>query len=363
MQPTPGEPAPVVKDEPPPFEANGPEISRSETEKGDFQATAGSSDDPRWRPLIDPVSVIAGIGRSRKLIAATTLIGAMIGVAVALSTPRKYEAFAELLIDPRDLKLTDRDLMQTGLPNDATLAIVENQVRVLTSGTVLNRVVDRLNLTADSEFNGENQGGIGNVFSSLRALLSSSNGAGGDAGDRRRALAVGNLAETLHVERGGKTFVVSIGATTEEPERSALIANTLIEVFFQTYGELLSNTAGRATGELQAKLEELRAGLDEAEREVERYRAEHDLVDAQGKLISDDELVKLNEQLSIARPARSSSTHAPSRRVRSMSRRCLAAACPRSLPVGHVRAALAICRDETGGGPAFGQASAAASRR
>ena len=34
---------------------------------------------------------------------------------------------------------------------------------------------------------------------------------------------------------------------------------------------------------------------------IEKYRAEHDLVDAQGKLISDDELVKLNEQLSIAR--------------------------------------------------------------
>ena len=73
---------------------------------------------------------------------------------------------------------------------------------------------------------------------------------------------MGNLAEGLHVERGGKTFVVSIGATTEEPEKSALIANTLIEVFFKAYGELLSNTAGRATDELLAKLDELRTGLD-----------------------------------------------------------------------------------------------------
>ena len=159
----------------------------------------------------------------------------------------------------------------------------------------------QLNLTEDSEFNGQQQGGIGNIFSSLRALLSSGNGPGGDAGDRRHALAVGNLAESLHVERGGKTFVVSIGAMTEEPEKSALIATTLIEVFIKAYGELMSGAAGRATDELQAKLDELRAGLDKAEREVEKYRAEHDLVDAQGKLISDDELVKLNEQLSIAR--------------------------------------------------------------
>ena len=72
-------------------------------------------------------------------------------------------------------------------------------------------------------------------------------------------------------------------------------------MFFKAYGELLSNTAGRATDELLAKLDELRNGLDQAERKVEKYRAENDLVDAQGKLISDDELVKLNEQLSIAR--------------------------------------------------------------
>ena len=44
--------------------------------------------------------------------------------------------------------------------------------------------------------------------------------------------------KACHVERGGKTFVVSIGAITEEPEKSALIANTLIEVFFKAYGEL-----------------------------------------------------------------------------------------------------------------------------
>ena len=297
VQATRVEPAPNVDEQP---QVDRREIEHPGPAESDFQTADRPPDDPRWKPLIDPVSVTGGIGRSTKLIVATTLIGAAIGVAIALSTPKKYEAFAELLIDPRDLKLTDRDLTQTGLPNDATLAIVENQVRVLTSGTVLNRVVDQLNLTEDSEFNGQQQGGIGNILSSLRALLSNGN-ASGDDGDRRRMLAVGNLAESLHVERGGKTFVVSIGAITGEPKKSALIANTLIEVFFKAYGELMSNAAGRATDELQAKLNELRAGLDEAERQVEKYRAEHDLVDAQGKLISDDELVKLNEQLSIAR--------------------------------------------------------------
>ena len=115
MQPARVEPAPVVEGDPPEPEISTPEVSEPEVDEPDigerdYQSTAGSPGDPRWRPLIDPVSVIGGIGRSKKLIAATTLIGALIGIAIALSTPKKYEAFAELLIDPRDLKLSDRDL-------------------------------------------------------------------------------------------------------------------------------------------------------------------------------------------------------------------------------------------------------------
>ena len=41
--------------------------------------------------------------------------------------------------------------------------------------------------------------------------------------------------------------------------------------------------------------------VEAAERKVEDFRATHDLVDAQGHLISDDQMLKLNEQLSIAR--------------------------------------------------------------
>ncbi|SFK63863.1 Uncharacterized protein involved in exopolysaccharide biosynthesis [Mesorhizobium albiziae] len=259
-----------------------------------------TADDPDlyWRPLIDPMRVVMGVVNSKGIILATTVIGALLGVAIAVSTPKQYESVAELLIDPRDLKIVDRDLTQSGLPSDATMAIVENQVRVLTSGTVLNKVVDKLNFTADPEFNGEGAGAISSPIAILRSLLSRDSGS---AGDNRRALAVSNLAESLTVERGGKTFVVVISARSRNPEKSALIANTLTDVFLQTYGEIQSDTAGRAADELTSRLAQLRADVEAAERKVEAYKTENDLVDAQGRLISDDEMVKLNEQLSIAR--------------------------------------------------------------
>jgi uncharacterized protein involved in exopolysaccharide biosynthesis len=253
-----------------------------------------------WKPLIDPMQVVRGIARSKMLILSTTVLGAALGVAIALSTPKKYEATTDVIIDPRDLKLTDRDLTQNVVASDATLAIVENQARILTSGTVLNKVVDTLNLTNDPEFNGQGKGGIG-LMSMLRSILSRHDAEGPVDEARRRALAVGNLAESLDVERGSKTFVVSVTATTHNAEKSALVANTMVKAFRQISSEMQSNTAGRANDELTARLDELRKGVETAERKVEDFRATHDLVDAQGHLISDDQMLKLNEQLSVAR--------------------------------------------------------------
>lgn len=272
---------------------------RHEEESPPVTATRRVEDTAAWRPLIDPLKVISGIANSKRLIFALTLAGAVLGIVVALSTPKKYESVAEMLVDPRDLRLTDREITTTGLPSDATLAIVENQVRVLTSGTVLNRVVDELNLTSDPEFNGEAGGGLFSVLTNWRALFQ--RGGGDDGGVRKRALTIDNLARSLSVERGGKTFVVSVGVTTESPDKSALIANTMTRVFLDTYGRFQSNTAGRAADELNSRLDELRREVEEAERKVEAFKAENDLVGSQGRLISEDELVTLNTQLSVAR--------------------------------------------------------------
>ena len=277
-------------------EGHQPQAAPEPRHAGRPPAGGGSEE---WKPLIDPMQVVHGITRSKALILSTTILGAALGVAIALSTPKKYEATTDVIVDPRDLKLTDRDLTQNVVASDATLAIVENQVRILTSGTVLNKVVTDLNLTNDPEFNGQGNGGIG-LMSTLRSILSRQDASPADEA-RKRALAVGNLYDSLDVERGGKTFVVSVSATTQNAEKSALIANTMVKAFKQISSDIQSNTAGRANDELTGRLGELRKGVETAERQVEDFRATHDLVDAQGHLISDDQMLKLNEQLSITR--------------------------------------------------------------
>ncbi len=254
-----------------------------------------------WTPLIDPLKVIGRVVDSKLLIVSTTILGALIGVAIALQTPKKYEAFTQLVIDPRDLKLSERNLTEQGLPSDATLAIVENQTHILTSGTVLAKVVASENLTSDPEFNGEGKSfGIRAFISELRSILSRRDDQASDPG-RRETIAIENLSRALSVERSGKSFVISIGVSTQSADKSSRIANAMTDIYLETYGQIQSQTAGRAADELTARLDELRKGVEDAEREVAAFKAENDIIDPQGRLITDDEIIKLNDQLSTAR--------------------------------------------------------------
>ncbi|MFC6488312.1 GumC family protein [Nitratireductor sp. GCM10026969] len=259
----------------------------------------GTDDGPYWNPLIDPVRVVDGIWRARRIVVLTTLMGAVIGVMVALATPKEYYSATELLFDPRSLQLVDRELTGGALPSDATLALIENQVSIIRSGSVLKKVAERLELADDPEFNGQGGGLLGKL-TNPRALLSF--GDGGDSSDIvRHALAVQNLAESLNVERNPRTFIIHIGVTTQDPDKSALIAGTTAEVYLETSNELQAAVAGRANTEISSQLDELRAEVEQAEQAVADFKAEHGLFDAQGRLMSDDVIVRLNEQLSTAR--------------------------------------------------------------
>lgn len=256
-------------------------------------------DDQEWKPLIDPLQVVRGITRSKLLIVSTTILGTVLGIAIAVSTPKKYEATTEIAINPGDLNLSNTDLTQPVGQPDAALAVVETRIKMVTSGNVLDKVVADLKLADNPEFNGQGSGGL-SVMSLIRSILSRQDGPAGE--DKiRQALAVRNLAESLSVERSGKSFVVSISAKTQDPKLSADIANTTRDVFQDQAAEDQFGTAGRATKQLTAKLEDLRNDVETAERKVEDFRATHDLVDAQGHLISDDQMLKLNDQLSLAR--------------------------------------------------------------
>jgi len=249
------------------------------------------------KPLIDLSILIAAVWRYRGLIVGTTIIGAIAGVFIALSTPHKYYAEARLFIDPREIRLTEDELRSPLMSTEAMIAMIDSQAAILMSTNVLVNVVDDLGLARDAEFNGSlNSGGIAGGIALIKQLIT-----GKDANSEAETEALTNLRDSMNVSRDPKTFVINIGVSSRDAEKSALISNAIVQTYLDAEGEAQSGLMERTSEAIDSRLETLRSDLNVAERAVENFKAENDLISVGKELIDDQQITAINQQLANAR--------------------------------------------------------------
>lgn len=297
------EPSSVAPDRTPDRPSDRPSAGpRGDRYNGDehYHWHAGSGAGPfedGSRPLLDASILISAVWRFRRLIAAATVGGAVLGVLMALSTPHKYYAESRLFVDPREIRVTEDDIRNQQLSTEAMLAITDSQLQILSSTSVLEKVVDDLGLDRDPEFNGSmSSGGIAGGLSLIRELFTGKNAT--TEGEQK---ALNNLRDALSVGRDAKTFVIIVGVDTRDPEKSALIANKIVETYLDSEGQAQSSLLERTSESIDTRINSLRADLDAAEREVERFKADNGLVGVGGQYIDDKEILALSDQLANAR--------------------------------------------------------------
>jgi succinoglycan biosynthesis transport protein ExoP len=258
--------------------------------------------EPQDRPLIDIATIMTSVWQLRKVILVLTAVGAIGGVLLAVSTPSVYVSQSKLYVDPREVRLTDSDLSKESLATEAILALVDSQLEVLRSRTVLEKVAVDLGLDRDPEFGGVSTGtgGIADGIGVIRDLVSPGKAEPAPAsGVNPRTLE--KLSDAVTVSRDPKTFIVTIEVKSRDPAKSALITNRLVATFLNEEQAAQSGFFQRTTLALDSRLADLRTELDSAENAVEKYKAEHDIVGAAGELIFDKQLLALNDQVGAVR--------------------------------------------------------------
>ena len=195
------------------------------------------------------------------------------------------------------IRVTEDDIRNQQLSTEAMLAITDSQLQILSSTSVLETVIADLGLDRDPEFNGSmSSGGISGGISLIKELFTGKNAT--TEGEQK---ALNNLRKALSVGRDAKTFVIIVGVDTRDPEKSALIANKIVETYLDSEGQAQSSLLERTSESIDTRINSLRADLDAAEREVERFKAENGLVGVGGQYIDDKEILALSDQLANAR--------------------------------------------------------------
>ncbi len=162
--------------------------------------------------------------------------------------------------------------------SDAMVLTIESQVSVITSDNVLRHVVEAEGLDHDLEFSGSSGTVDNGVLTALDEL-------------RRRHLVV---------TRAERTYVVDIKVTSVEAAKAARIANAIVKAYLAEQTDNLAADARQVSRSLSARLNDLQDGVRDAEERVEAYKRQTGIVNANGELLIQQQLARLDDQLTVA---------------------------------------------------------------
>lgn len=234
--------------------------------------------------------LLRAISERRVLIRNITFAVVALTAAAVLAMPTLYSTSAIVLLDQRKNNVADSSSVLSSLPTDPSS--LQNQIQVLASRDLALQVIAKLKLYADPEFNPALTRSEIPDLSPLHWLH------GGDAGGDPRDAIVNAFLANLDVSALGLSTSIEVNFTSRDPQKAALIANALAQSYTEDQVAIKVAAARRAAAWLSERMHQLGEQVQVQQAAVERYKTEHNLVDAEeGKSLVDQQLMAINAQL------------------------------------------------------------------
>jgi succinoglycan biosynthesis transport protein ExoP len=232
--------------------------------------TSGSTDTNVW---LSAWALLSGeLRRSLWLIILFAILFGFAGFALRAVVPARYVATADLMIDPRGFQVFENDLTTGQYDANAAVNFVESQMHVITSATVLARAYRYAQGDVDGA---ENQTPVD-------------------------PQAIDSLRRAVSISRAERSYILNISVRDSDPERAALLANSVVRAFLDEDASNREFTSGRLNSDLTARLEQLRERVAQSEAAVDQYNSTNNLVTVDGRLVVEHQLADAVRALSAA---------------------------------------------------------------
>lgn len=280
----------------------------SQREGGDWGAAVGASFAEQLR------RVRAVLWRGKGLIAAIIVL-VLVPTFLYLQQVRpRFTAQAEVLVEAPDTgdTLLDRSNASRTRLTEATIL---TEAEVLAATPLARRVIEKLRLDQDPEFNPRlrKPEGLALLLAQIdldswlpeswrRKKNADESLTPAARAEIDKARITGVFLSRLTVKAQRRSFVIIVQMTTEDREKSARIVNTLADLYVLDRLEAGFDETRRVTGWLTERLDMLRRDVSAAEQAVETYRATYNLRrKADRGTVTDQQLTEINSKLVLAR--------------------------------------------------------------
>jgi len=265
---------------------------------------------------IDIFGLLNTLWLGKWLIALCIFIAGLIGFyqAFVASVP-VYRATAVVILDTDQTSPVDLQSVVGGISGDSTE--VKSEIEVLRARSLMGRVVDRLDLTADPEFNRDLRdptlseraraqlriwvyGGLGALQGVDDAEASPSQPDPELQTRRTRDRVISTLLDQVSIQNVTGSLVFQITVTSEVPTKSALIADTIVDLYIINQIDVKFQAMEQATAFLSDRVAELEVELESAEAAISEFNAQTDLVSPEIIQAAELELNELRRRADVA---------------------------------------------------------------
>jgi capsular exopolysaccharide synthesis family protein len=224
---------------------------------------------------------------------AVTLLAVLAGVVLTLNESPTYQALATIELQSGNENMLDR-IGDTDVGAPASSAdFMQTQLKILQSRTLHERVIAKLKSTQRKPFAQPDQ--IASWCQALSLKFCST--------PQQKAIMMAPV--TLQAKESDLSRIIELRADSSDPQMAADFANTLTSEYMEQNMEARWNAAQGAAGWLTKQLDELRAKLENSERELQNYSQASGLLYTDDKsTIADEKLKELQTELSAAQAER-----------------------------------------------------------
>ncbi|WP_283193993.1 Wzz/FepE/Etk N-terminal domain-containing protein [Rhizobium sp. AN80A] len=209
--------------------------------------------------------VLGLLRRQIRVVLATTASIVVLTAIILMSLTPRYTAQALVVVDTSAKNLLSPDTAPVAAASDN--ARVEGEVRIAQSDAVLLDVVREGKLTDDQEF--APRSGYFDLAGTLARFGGTSSGAT-DAAERET---LASFKEAVRVRREGLTYLITIGVTSRDAGKAALLANRVSSVYIRQ--QIDAKVAGTiaARNSLQARVSAAKDSLASHEGRLNAFLA------------------------------------------------------------------------------------------
>ena len=258
--------------------------------------------------LIDIRAIFLMLWRRKYVIFGITLIGLSLTIMILTFIKPQYTARSLVLVEsdqksnvPAELKL----LIDNYVRFDSTL--VMNEIELLRSRSMARKVIERLELLTDPEFNIAYRRSLQEYapellnqkqsYKSFSVFKSELDSLPPEVVEHQINTVITRFLQNLSVRSIPGSYAIQIQYVSPDPAKAALIANTTADLYIEERLEEKFKASRKLTDWLDGRLQELRNQVRESEMAVAEYRAVNNLTEGIRTYVSTEQVSQLNGQL------------------------------------------------------------------